>query len=166
MLQKVKSVISGSVAMTFFEGWSGWEPWDMDVYVPSFSRDRMLWCFKNSEGYDVVQEEAKNKEDYVANIDIEDVISLARGGMKIDLVVSSTFVNLLPVFCFHSTAVINFISGDGFFSAYPVLTEERRSLINANHYTLFQYTTLHSTSVQGYLKYIERGYNVQMNPRA
>ncbi|EGN93335.1 hypothetical protein SERLA73DRAFT_156308 [Serpula lacrymans var. lacrymans S7.3] len=84
------------------------------------------------------------KDAYEADVDIKEVVKTLNGLKNIDVVVSSTSMSISPIFHFHSTAVMNFISGDGFFSAYPKLTGMYRSLTNANHYTLFDYTTPHT----------------------
>ncbi|KAJ7202999.1 hypothetical protein C8J57DRAFT_1038179, partial [Mycena rebaudengoi] len=41
---------------------------------------------------------------------------------------------IMPVFYFHSTVVMNFISGGGLFCAYPALTTDHVSIPTAGYY--------------------------------
>ncbi|KIN97310.1 hypothetical protein M404DRAFT_160711, partial [Pisolithus tinctorius Marx 270] len=55
----------------------------------------------------------------------------SNGTHHIDVIVSRTSTAISPLFQFHSTAVMNFISADSIFCAYPNLTFHRRALINS-----------------------------------
>ncbi|KIO04586.1 hypothetical protein M404DRAFT_93872, partial [Pisolithus tinctorius Marx 270] len=48
----------------------------------------------------------------------------------IDVIVSSTVTAVLPIFKFHSTAVMNFITMDNIFCAYLSLTLKLMSMVN------------------------------------
>ncbi|KAF8432548.1 hypothetical protein L210DRAFT_3321763, partial [Boletus edulis BED1] len=53
---------------------------------------------------------------------IRTVQSFYRGGHKVDLIKSKIDSALSPIFKFHSTTLMNYISADSIFSAYPSLT--------------------------------------------
>lgn len=61
---------------------------------------------------------------------IADVTRMSKGSLSVDLILSAGPTALLPVLHFHSTVVMNYLSGRGFFSAYPVITDRSMSLIN------------------------------------
>ncbi|KIJ13584.1 hypothetical protein PAXINDRAFT_80848 [Paxillus involutus ATCC 200175] len=55
---------------------------------------------------------------------------LTNGDRTIDIIESTTVSALSLIFKFHLTAVMNYATVEGFFSAYPMLTSCGRSLIN------------------------------------
>ncbi|KAI6008657.1 hypothetical protein BKA83DRAFT_4029724, partial [Pisolithus microcarpus] len=59
------------------------------------------------------------------------LVVLTNGKNSVDVVVSKTSTTLSPIFPFHSTAVMNFISADTIFSGYPTLTLWHLSVVNA-----------------------------------
>ncbi|KAI6036919.1 hypothetical protein BKA83DRAFT_112210, partial [Pisolithus microcarpus] len=58
-------------------------------------------------------------------------VVLSKGQSKIDVVISRTSTALSPIFQFHSTAVMNFVSADTIFCSYPELMLRRLSMVNA-----------------------------------
>ncbi|KAI6145046.1 hypothetical protein BKA82DRAFT_3928687, partial [Pisolithus tinctorius] len=62
---------------------------------------------------------------------IRSVVSFANNHQSIDVIVSSTVATMSPIFKFHSTTMMNFISADHIFCAYPALTLHLMSLVNA-----------------------------------
>ncbi|KIO10314.1 hypothetical protein M404DRAFT_92271, partial [Pisolithus tinctorius Marx 270] len=61
---------------------------------------------------------------------IASVITWAKGNHHIDIIVSNTDVVVSPIFQFHSTVVMNFVSADHIFCAYPTLTLWGLSILN------------------------------------
>ncbi|KAI6029122.1 hypothetical protein BKA83DRAFT_4047502, partial [Pisolithus microcarpus] len=55
---------------------------------------------------------------------------LTRTSSKIDVIVSTNSSPISPIFQFHSTALINFITSTSIFCAYPQLTLQQLSLVN------------------------------------
>ena len=53
------------------------------------------------------------------------VTTLTNGDHSIDVIKSTTWALILPIFMFHSTIIMNYILHDGFFSAYPQLTTRK-----------------------------------------
>jgi hypothetical protein len=58
------------------------------------------------------------------------VAQLSNGLRNIDLVVSASETAVDTIFTFHSTPVMNFISGYGIFSAYPLLTLQNKGFVH------------------------------------
>ena len=54
--------------------------------------------------------------------DISQVVALTDGQHTVDVVASNTDATFLPIFGFHSTAVMNFVGNDRIFCGYPRLT--------------------------------------------
>jgi hypothetical protein len=82
----------------------------------------------------VEQLEAKtssaNSDDEHYYLDRAELEAIRKDGtVSIDVVVSKTQCSLDPIFDFHSTVVMNFISADEVVSLYPVFTQARQSII-------------------------------------
>ncbi|KAI6024756.1 hypothetical protein BKA83DRAFT_68350, partial [Pisolithus microcarpus] len=73
------------------------------------------------EGYNPVSKEPQDNSTY-RNLDVASVIVISNGHSKIAIIISCTSVAISPIFQFHSTAVMNFISTDAVFCCYPNLT--------------------------------------------
>ncbi|KIK22943.1 hypothetical protein PISMIDRAFT_47531, partial [Pisolithus microcarpus 441] len=56
-----------------------------------------------------------------ANSKVASVIVISNGHTKIDIIISQTSAAISPIFQFHSTAVMNFVSADTIFCCYPNL---------------------------------------------
>lgn len=91
------------------------------------------------------------------------VTKVTNGDVNIDVVESKSPSPFVPVFEFHTTVVMNFISADGFFSAYPSLTTERKALMNPLRIPDGRPT---SKTVLCYRKYHDRGYDLSLTPIA
>ncbi|KAF4618641.1 hypothetical protein D9613_009830 [Agrocybe pediades] len=64
---------------------------------------------------------------------IAEVLALTNGDASINIIISTTETALIPIFYFHSTAVMNYISPYGIFCAYPKLTFNLRNMLNPLH---------------------------------
>ncbi|KIK11917.1 hypothetical protein PISMIDRAFT_66221, partial [Pisolithus microcarpus 441] len=130
MLRSCDAVISGSTALRLLlpEMGTPWRPTDLDIYVPRSTSMQMLRHLK-SEGYKLVTDVPEDNHQYT-NSDIASVMVVSNGRSKIDIIVSRTSAAISPIFQFHSTAVMNFISADTIFCCYPNLTLRLLSLVN------------------------------------
>lgn len=160
VLKWTRSVISGSSALQYYLPTLTWTARDLDLYTPSENAEFLAAYFK-AEGYSQVfrwRDEGLNQV-YSDMEGIGDVITLKRGAYMVDIVESLTSSAMSCIFRFHSTAVMNFISAQGFFSAYPTLTASYCSFANPNAY---------GTGVGGpcmkiqmaYAKYVDRGFRL------
>lgn len=160
------ALISGSSVLTVLEPCGNWKPNDLDIYVPRGFHHTIVKLFE-LDGF-VVTSGQQNLlfatqttivPDYTGS-GIAFVIKLAKDGRFVDIVVSQQ--GRPPFTCiarFHSTAVMNFISADGIFSAYPCLTHSGISLANKiPHASAPNQPT--PRLIVAYKKYQERGYNI------
>ncbi|KIN98795.1 hypothetical protein M404DRAFT_156900 [Pisolithus tinctorius Marx 270] len=84
------------------------------------------------------------------------ILTFSNGSCYIDVVVSKTMTTISPLFQFHSTAVMNFISADSIFCTYPGLTLHRHVLINA--YPIYS-GSLRSKTMAALQKYNSHGFD-------
>ncbi|KIO01333.1 hypothetical protein M404DRAFT_95479, partial [Pisolithus tinctorius Marx 270] len=87
---------------------------------------------------------------------VRNILTFSNGSCYIDVVVSKTMTAISLLFQFHSTAVMNFISTDSIFCAYPSLTLHRRALINA--YPIYS-GSLGSKTMAALQKYNSHGFD-------
>ncbi|KIK22655.1 hypothetical protein PISMIDRAFT_38354, partial [Pisolithus microcarpus 441] len=130
MLRTCDAVISGSTALHLLLPKSGtaWTPKDLDLYVP-LRTSAVLLARLESEGYGIISQHPADVEHYSYS-HVHEVVVVGKGERKIDVIISKTSTALSPIFQFHSTAVMNFISADTIFCTYPRLTLERLSMVN------------------------------------
>ncbi|KAG6825961.1 hypothetical protein H0H92_001702 [Tricholoma furcatifolium] len=162
ILQAGDGVISGSVALLIINYPAWFQCNDIDVYIPSTQLDFFVDALRSLMGMSVVSRLSDRVRPlsvtYVSDA-ISDVVSLLYGPDRIlQLVVSKTDDSITPIFNFHSTAVMNFISSSAIFVAYPQLTFSFRSLVN------WKVTTTHGRirkrPFKALEKYSARGYEI------
>ncbi|KAH7918703.1 hypothetical protein BV22DRAFT_1024126, partial [Leucogyrophana mollusca] len=122
--------ISGSVALYFFDPAGGWAPSDMDLYVPRRRSKRVL-RYLTAAGYAPLDRTHEVRPQYGTECGVANVVTLCNGTCTIDVIIAVMNAAIAPIFRFHSTTVMNYISADGFFCAYPTLTSKKRALANA-----------------------------------
>ena len=148
---------------------SYWSPRDMDVYEPKTGRggSGVLKYLLEVEGYKEHNvRERSLREQYDAWRGIRQVKNVVRDGIRVDVVTSSSSSAISPIFYFHSTPVINWISPEGLFSAYPKLTCTWRGLLNPMALDQSHFVpALPGTDVRRSLdKYNIRGFDIRRNP--
>lgn len=119
------AVISGSLALYMFNLVQNWQPNDMDLYVPRQQANRVKLRLR-AMGFVPVSGTAVMHQYRRVNT-IASVTKLTNGDRTIDVIELWSRTPFAPIFKFHLTAVMNFVSSKGFFSAYPALTNKRRS---------------------------------------
>ncbi|KIO11585.1 hypothetical protein M404DRAFT_126231 [Pisolithus tinctorius Marx 270] len=129
ILRMCDAVISGSTALHLLlpENTTEWTPTDLNIYVPEHCYPHLRILLKH-QCYKILR---KHKTTAIySQSAIASVITWVKGNRHIDIVVSNTDVAVSPIFQFHSTAVMNFISADHIFCAYPALTLQGLSILN------------------------------------
>lgn len=180
MLYEQRACVSGSVVVHVmhgvnFKGGAGvenkWFPKDIDVYVPRPRRDdippEMVTYMVEVEGYREVDSPAlSNSSNYSLNPEIKNMIVLRKGQLRMDVVMSASPISLMPVLRFHSTFVMNCITGHGIWSAYPGKTCAGRGICNPMVFCLDNITPRQPpASVRAaYHKYAERGFDIRKGP--
>lgn len=131
MLRSCDAVVSGSTALRILMPDVGipWSPSDLDIYLPRHTLTVMLRRMQH-EGYTIIAEPPVKRSGYNYS-HVSRVLVVGNGQCTVDLVVSRTSTALSPIFQFHSTVVMNFVSADTVFCGYPTLTLRGLSMVNA-----------------------------------
>ena len=124
------AVISGSVALHFLlsTNQTNWTPTDLDLYVPQANACQLV-SLLGDHSYQVVHQGEVDNSPYTHS-NIHTMLTLSSGICKFDVVVSKRVMAAAPIFQFHTTVVMNFISPGRYFCAYPALTFCGLSMVN------------------------------------
>ncbi|KIN98992.1 hypothetical protein M404DRAFT_77001, partial [Pisolithus tinctorius Marx 270] len=133
-----------------------WLPTDLDIYVP-FRSENLIARLLVGQGYRLHEPASVDVAMY-AGTSIHSVHAFSKGRYKIDVIVSVNAASIAPVFQFHTTAVMNFVSADRIFCAYPALTMRARSHVNP---TLLYNGGLHRKAIAPLRKYMSRGFTFE-----
>ncbi|KIO03638.1 hypothetical protein M404DRAFT_145026, partial [Pisolithus tinctorius Marx 270] len=124
------AVISGSSALHYLlpQREMTWSPHDLDIYTTEKTTHFLLVGLK-LQGYQMIN---INTEDEIQNycLHIIAIFTLVHNKHKVDVFISSSTTPISPVFWYHSTALMNFITHNSIFCAYPHLTLKGLSLVN------------------------------------
>ncbi|KAI5993382.1 hypothetical protein EDC04DRAFT_2538459, partial [Pisolithus marmoratus] len=107
------------------------------------------------KGYTRVLENVEMKEGYNYS-HVACIVTVTNGCSTIDIVISRTWSAIPPIFQFHSTAIMNFISGDTIFCSYLMLTLHHLSLANAGPLYFGEYSR---GMIDAMLKYVTWGFH-------
>ncbi|KIO04731.1 hypothetical protein M404DRAFT_57431, partial [Pisolithus tinctorius Marx 270] len=131
ILRTCDAVMSGSCALHVLlpANETCWIPSDLDIYVSCRHMACLSVAHLVDTGYVVVCQRTVDAGPYGLS-SIHLVVSFANDRQSIDVIVSSTVAAVSPIFEFHSTTMMNFISADHIFCAYPALTLHLMSLVN------------------------------------
>ncbi|KAJ7118462.1 hypothetical protein C8R43DRAFT_960430 [Mycena crocata] len=164
VLDATDSIISGSVALLALFPGSRFEmlfdPGDLDIYTTRTQYTHLIRFFSIYAGYTISTEAG---QEYFRLGMILRVFRLIRAGssLSINIIVSLAENSMMPVFRFHSTLVMNFVSGrgTGVFSAYIEATTAFKGVVNS---AVFNLKTAHSIrSLHAILvKYQHRGFTI------
>lgn len=158
-----KSAISGSSALRFMlpSTSRNWTCKDLDIYTPE-RRSSIITNFLLLEGYKVAKT-AKAKLPYrPGNFD---VTTMTKGNLSIDVVIIKHSSFFTTISRFHLSCLMNFISADGFFSAYPTITDAEQSIVS--HLSFLEHRDLapRASTIKAYKKYQERGFTLLHIPK-
>lgn len=147
-----------------------WKPNDLDVYVPLTPhphRSPPPFATYLIEHHDYnLRVQLQHMDLNYPLSEIHEIYHLFKGDKKIDIIVSKTQSSMRPIFKFHSTPVMNCITGSGIFSAYPGRTCNGQGLTNPMAIMENAYLPdLPSKSIRLALKkYRDRGFDIRLNP--
>ncbi|KAI5991052.1 hypothetical protein F5J12DRAFT_861875 [Pisolithus orientalis] len=113
ILQACDAVISGSCAL--------------HILLPA--NKTLISVLLECEGYKIVQQQSINGGPYDLS-SIQAVVSFSNMCQCINVIISTMAAAVSPTFEFHSTAVMNFITADSVFCAYPTFTLCLMSMVN------------------------------------
>ena len=155
ILQTCDTVVSGSAALCLLLPISTtkWKPNDLDLYVPHRHMKVLTGCLQ-SLGYQLLPCGPDNHCAYSSS-QVTAVHKFILGQNVIEVIESSTDASFSPIFLFDSTAVMNFVSANTIFAAYPNLTLQYKSLLNP--YSLYG-NTYDRIKISHLEKYLQRGF--------
>ena len=130
MLTDLRAVVSGSAALHLMlpPKTTYWTPQDLDIYAP-YVHYISICARMLSLGYSFTDEPEPDPAPYTYS-QIKEIVSFSDGTHKVHLIFSKSTTAFAPIFEFHSTAVMNFVSPRHLFCAYPNLTFNGLSIIN------------------------------------
>ena len=140
---------------------TSWSPSDLNVYIPLHHKFQ-LTCLLEKKGYHI-ENEGNNIHSTYSSSDIFSVMMFTNKHNKINVVISTSLCAVSPIFDFHSTAIMNFISADSIFSTYPSLTFQGLTMINGAQ--LYN-GSLCAVGMAALKKYKERGFKFISCPAA
>ena len=155
ILRMCDAVISGDIALQIFlpETRAAWYPADLHVYVPTGYHNYMHRLLRG-QGYDMFEEHL-HKNCPQSHSTVGRTAMYNKDKRIIKLTVSTTAAPFSPIFELENTAVMNLISYDRFYCAYPTLTFRGLAMINNGPL----YTGAFSMrTMQALLKYRARGF--------
>ena len=170
LLRSTNSAVSGSIAYAYVTPaeLGGWSPDNLDLFVRKQALPIVIH-FLESFGYKSIKRtpaelaEASLFGVLRGNFAF-DVQQLRRGDSHINII-PCPYIPIAPIFESHSTITMNFFTGFGFYSAYPLLTANQRSVINPNFWMLLERTA--QTGIDNCItKYTQRGVEMQLTPAA
>ncbi|KAG6369779.1 hypothetical protein JVT61DRAFT_13539 [Boletus reticuloceps] len=129
-MRSTRTIISGSFTLQFIFG-SGQVPWnvhDLDLYTIQAQLPAVK-AELQKQGYHVVEESKPNVSEYSLS-EIFSIVKLWSKGHTINLVVSRSSSPVAPIFQFHSTIIMNYISVNSLFAAFPTTTAKYISMPN------------------------------------
>lgn len=173
-MRATHSVVSGSVALAFVMG-ANWELKDLDIYTPRGEGcQAMLAHLIGKEGYTLQPQAAPETFDYLDDTAFSKILAVHKLSkivqvigedkhrtLSIDVIEAASPNAVIPIFRFHSTVVMNWITADSIFVTYPKLTFHHKGLIN-------QKQGLESPVRENEWKdkYLKRGFMLRANPAA
>ena len=155
MLRSCDALISGDVALQFLlpERRTRWYPVHLHLYV-STSYHISMYRQLEMHGYKIINERVPNYWT-LGHSTVAQTATFARSSRLIKVTVSTTTAPSAPIFEQESTALMNFISHDRVYCAYPTLTFHGIAMINPG----LLYTGMFCIeNVQTSLRYRRRGF--------
>lgn len=159
IMAATKSVFSGSQVLRFMDNEPArldWDADDLDIYTTAPKGIRIL-AFFEKEGYvrGLLPSGQGFDRPYVDESAIACVVRLRKGEhCVVDVVFSNSGTSLLPIARFHSTLVVNIITGYEVCVAYP------ESTFNGKGYRR-PWASNTTTSEEAVEKYKGRGYKIE-----
>ncbi|TEB23299.1 hypothetical protein FA13DRAFT_1798106 [Coprinellus micaceus] len=146
MMQVTDTVLSGSAALKIADVSKGWDDGDLDFYTPNSQLCRVVNWFR-MHGYKVTrvhdapydpktlpqdEKEPVINRSFAVHSCMEQIVYLKHKVFNtvLNVIQSRSESALAPLTFFHSTLVMNFVSGNGVVCAYPKLTMNGKGMVN------------------------------------
>ncbi|KAG6906323.1 hypothetical protein DXG01_014480 [Tephrocybe rancida] len=158
VLDQTGSVVSGSCALLVLNPFT-FHPKDLDVYCSRGELDTVVAAFRGKYPGLQFQQPCPDYDDIPH---VFTAVSLKDHIRSINIVASRTDNNLLPIFNFHSSVVMNFVSAREIYCGYPDLTFKYRNIINVLMAAAPGCNCI--KFAECIVKYEKRGYNYATDP--
>ncbi|KAG0691708.1 hypothetical protein DFH29DRAFT_819127 [Suillus ampliporus] len=156
LLDRTQSVVSGLAALSLIQSEEeATAIQDIDVYTTEPYQSETLQFLKEVEGYETISNFCWLPiywDSAVVNL-----VRLCKGDRRMDVIITNYDSSITPLFQFHSTPVMNFISAHTICCAYPAWTLSHKGLIHPRIYTE---NATNLSSVAALNKYSSRGFNL------
>lgn len=145
MMRLTRSVVSGSSILSFVVG-GCWEPEDLDIWTPQGHHDQMVNYLVQAEGYNITHHfafidnvPASDPGQYYPGHAVKRVTKLHRSqqgstpiskAVKVDVIESVSEFSISPIFDFHSSVVMNWLTADTIVVTDPANTFAYRAVVN------------------------------------
>ncbi|KAJ7221908.1 hypothetical protein C8J57DRAFT_1253834 [Mycena rebaudengoi] len=132
ILGKTRSIISGSVPLAILTGGT-FVPHDLDIYVPASQEETMLNLLELHFG---CTSEASSNGEYADQGEVSTIrwMTSTDRSCKLNIMTCRGESAITPIFHFHSTLVMNFISVHGLYCAYPKLTGRKLGIPTGSYF--------------------------------
>jgi hypothetical protein len=161
LMQTTRTVLSGSCALNIIQSREGAvEINDLDVYTTLQEFETVLQFFTEDEHYKVIGNFHCPPAGPYNHTGIAKLLRLYKNGTNMDIIVTNLTLAVAPIFQFHNTIVMNFISAEAIFCAYPAWT---LNMVRLVHPRMYKQNCTNLAMVKALVKYMERGFNIYSN---
>ncbi|KAG1859901.1 hypothetical protein C8R48DRAFT_774615 [Suillus tomentosus] len=158
LLQGTGAVVSGSCALNLVQAREGAVAInDLDVYTTIQNFDEFVRFFTETEHYTMKRNFHRPPPGPYNTTGIAKLFRLENNGRNVDIIVTNLSSAISPIFQFHSTVVMNFISAEAVFCAYPGWTLDGTGLI---HPRMYKQNATNLATVRSLAKYMQRGFTL------
>ncbi|KAJ7164307.1 hypothetical protein C8R46DRAFT_901721, partial [Mycena filopes] len=126
LLECTRGIVSGSAVLRMVTNLD-FKPGDLDIYVPDSQEETAINLCTERLGFQLTM---SMDPLYDTNTSLGTVHWLAKGTFKLNVMVVKGENAALAIFQFHSTIVMNFLTANGLYCAYPTLTLSNLAIPN------------------------------------
>ncbi|KAG1734241.1 uncharacterized protein EDB91DRAFT_1084144 [Suillus paluster] len=160
LLQGTGAVVSGSCALNLVQARQGAVAInDLDIYTTLQNFKDFVQFFTETEHYTVIRNINHPPPGPYNSSGMAKLFRLQNNGRNVDIIVTNLSSAISPIFQFHSTIVMNFISAEAVFCAYPGWTLDMAGLV---HPRMYKQNATNFATVKGLAKYMQRGFTVYL----
>jgi hypothetical protein len=161
LLQSTGAVISGSSALNMVQARQGAvEINDFDVYTALSKFGEFIHCFMDIEGYRVIGDFHCPPPGPYNTSGIAKLFRLQKCEQNVDIIVTNLSSAVSPVIQFHNTVVMNFISAEAVFCAYP---QWMLGMVGLVHPRMYKQNATNLATIKGLAKYLKRGIGLYLD---
>ncbi|KAJ7044249.1 hypothetical protein C8F04DRAFT_896201, partial [Mycena alexandri] len=127
LLRTTRSIVSGSAALLMVTDLE-FVPGDLDIYMPLSQEEPAMAIVQRHMNFELVT--SRMPRGYPDNSGITKVHRLEKGARSMNIIIVQGEDPAIAIFHFHSTIVMNYLTGFGLYCAYPSLTLSDVGVVN------------------------------------